>query len=88
MCEINSKNLGLFFGTRIFWSNTEKVLNHFKIIKFLFSWIDYINQSVKSIKVDVDFSFDKNLLEFIKRNLAILIMVNIIKQILNIVNLK
>lgn len=64
------------------------MFNHFKIIRLLFIWVNYIEKAVKRIKVDVDFRFDKNLLELIERNQSILIVVDIVEQKLNIVNLK
>ena len=64
------------------------MFNHFKIIRLLFIWVNYIEKAVKRIKVDVDFRFDKNLLELIERNQSILVVVDIVEQKLNIVNLK
>lgn len=64
------------------------MFNHFKIIRLLFIWVNYIEKAVKRIKVDVDFRFDKNLLELVERNQSILIVVDIVEQKLNIVNLK
>lgn len=64
------------------------MFNHLKIIGLLFIWVNHIEKAVKRIKVDVDFRFDKNLLELIERNQSILIVVDIVEQILNIVNLK
>ena len=88
MCQASRTCSGLFFSTRILRSNAEKVFNHFKIIGLLFIWVNYIEKAVKRIKVDVDFRFDKNLLELIERNQSILIVVDIVEQKLNIVNLK
>ena len=64
------------------------MFNHFKIIRLLFIWVNYIEKAVKRIKVDVDFRFDKNLLELIERNQSVLIVVDIVEQKLDVVNLK